>query len=421
MVFDVSLGVGMVVILGLLLRLNFFGREKSVSVDIERLDRQMRDEMARFRQELSDASRVQREEVSQLGKLSNDLVMQQLAQFSVQLLKLIETNDGRLKEMRDMFESRMKILQDDNNKKLEEMRVTVDEKLHLTLEKRLGESFKLVGDRLELVHKGLGEMQTLASGVGDLKKVLTNVKTRGTWGEVQLEALLEQIFTVEQYDKNVRTNPNTRDTVEFAIKLPGKMDGVMWLPIDSKCPQDPYQRMIEAQELGDAVALEVEGKQFEMMIKREAKAIKDKYIDPPHTTDFAILFLPMEGMFAEVLRRRGLHDVLQRDYRVLVAGPTTLGALLNSLQMGFKTLAIEKRSSEVWEVLGKVKTEFMKFGGLIEKTKKKLQEATNSMEVISSKSRNIEGKLSRVEMIDVPGSTVDLGIEEIILIEDEEE
>ena len=335
------------------------------------------------------------------------------------ITSLTESNERRLDGLRDTLEKRLMLLQEDNNRKLEQMRATVDEKLHASLEKRLGESFKLVGERLEQVHKGLGEMQSLAAGVGDLKKVLSNVKTRGTWGEIQLGNLLEQVLTAEQYSANVKTKRNSLDHVEFAIRLPGRTeepDGVVWLPIDAKCPQDLYQRLVEAQELADPVLVEAEAKQLEMMIKREAKGIRDKYLDPPFTTDFGVLFLPIEGMYAEVLRRPGLADVIQREFRVLIAGPTTLSALLNSLQMGFRTLVIEKRSSEVWEILGKVKTEFGQFGMLLDKTKKKLQEATNTIDSVGVRSRAIEKQLRHVESLPV----LDVVTEALPLISEEE-
>lgn len=365
------------------------------------------------RDEWSNETRRNREELQSTLKSFNDSVLKQMADiatlqkhqldaFQNTLKQLSESNNQNLDKMRDTIEKNLKGLQEDNNKKLEQMRATVDEKLQSTLEKRLGESFKLVSDRLEQVHKGLGEMQTLASGVGDLKKVLTNVKTRGTWGEIQLESLLEQLLTPDQYEKNVKIKPKSTEFVEFAVKLPGKdpNDNMpVWLPIDAKFPQETYQHVLTAQEAGDAEAVDVATKQLEMSIKKEARTIRDKYIDPPRSTDFGILFLPTEGLYAEVLRRPGLHESLQRDYRVMIAGPTTLSALLNSLQMGFRTLAIEKRSSEVWKVLGGVKQEFVKFGDILEKTKKKLQEASNTIETAASKTRNIERKLNKVESI----------------------
>lgn len=324
--------------------------------------------------------------------------------LTLQLGQLTESNDRRFGEIRTTIEQRLKDIETNNATKLEEMRRTVDEKLHATLEQRLGESFKQVSDRLEQVHRGLGEMQTLAAGVGDLKKVLTNVKTRGTWGEVQLEALLEQLLTADQYAKNVATVPKSADRVEFAIKLPGRQDpeGVavpVWLPIDAKFPREDYERLIEAQERGDPVAVEEASRALEGRIRAEARAISEKYVAPPHTTDFALLFLPTEGLYAEVLRRPGLTDTLQRDYRVTIAGPTTLTALLNSLQMGFRTLAIEKRSSEVWHVLGAVKTEFGKFGDVLAKTKSQLETVTRSIEAAETRTRMMNRKLRDVEAL----------------------
>jgi DNA recombination protein RmuC len=324
--------------------------------------------------------------------------------LTLQLGQLTESNDRRFAEIRTTIEQRLRDIETNNATKLEEMRRTVDEKLHATLEQRLGESFKQVSDRLEQVHRGLGEMQTLAAGVGDLKKVLTNVKTRGTWGEVQLEALLEQLLTADQYAKNVATVPKSADRVEFAIKLPGRQDpeGVavpVWLPIDAKFPREDYERLIEAQERADPVAVEEASRALEGRIRAEARAISEKYVAPPHTTDFALLFLPTEGLYAEVLRRPGLTDTLQRDYRVTIAGPTTLTALLNSLQMGFRTLAIEKRSSEVWQVLGAVKTEFGKFGDVLAKTKSQLETVTRSIEAAETRTRMMNRKLRDVEAL----------------------
>lgn len=328
------------------------------------------------------------------------------------LSKMAEQIDKKLDELKGAVEAKLTQIQTDNTAKLEEMRKTVDEKLQGTLEKRLGESFKLVSDRLEQVHKGLGEMQTLAVGVGDLKKVLTNVKTRGTWGEVQLGNLLEQILTSGQYEKNVATKAGSADRVEFAIKLPGRdvQDGkTVWLPIDAKFPKEDYERLVEAAEQSDVEAVEQAAKQLESRIKAEAADIHNKYIDIPNTTDFGILFLPTEGLYAEVLRRIGLAESLQRDFRVVVAGPTTLAALLNSLQMGFRTLAIEKRSSEVWTVLGAVKTEFGKFGSVIEKVQKKLQEASNVIDDAVVRKKVVERKLRTVTELPATEATVILG------------
>ncbi|WP_175907372.1 MULTISPECIES: DNA recombination protein RmuC [unclassified Burkholderia] len=325
-----------------------------------------------------------------------------------QLTQLTEANDRRIGEVRATLEQRLKEIETNNAAKLEEMRRTVDEKLHATLEQRLGESFKLVSDRLEQVHRGLGEMQTLAAGVGDLKKVLTNVKTRGTWGEVQLEALLEQMLTPDQYAKNVATVPKSSERVEFAIRLPGRDAGTrdappVWLPIDAKFPREDYERLIDAQERADSVAVEDAARALEARVRMEARTIAEKYVAPPHTTDFALLFLPTEGLYAEILRRPGLTDLLQRDYRVTVAGPTTLTALLNSLQMGFRTLAIEQRSSEVWQVLGAVKTEFGKFGDVLARTKAQLETVTRSIEAAEQRTRVMNRKLKQVEAL--PGET----------------
>ncbi|MDA0226210.1 MAG: DNA recombination protein RmuC, partial [Proteobacteria bacterium] len=310
------------------------------------------------------------------------------------------------RETRETLETRLEKLQQDNNAKLEQMRATVDEKLHATLELRLTESFKQVSERLEQVHKGLGEMQTLAAGVGDLKKVLANVKNRGVMGEVQLAALLEQMLTAEQYGTNVATRPGSNDRVEFAIRMPGRGNAgdEFWLPLDAKLPLEDYERLQLAQDAADIAGVAAAGKALESRIRLEAKTIAEKYVEPPHTTDFALLYLPLEGLFAEVLRRPGLFESLQRDFRVTVCGPTTLSALLNSLQMGFRTLAIEKRSSEVWKVLGMVKTEFGKFGDVLARTKAQLQTVTNSIDQAEVRTRQIERKLKDVEALPTPAT-----------------
>ena len=312
---------------------------------------------------------------------------------------LTKNNEDRLTAVRETVEKRITALQEDNNKKLEQMRATVDEKLQSTLEKRLGQSFKLVSDRLENVYKGLGEMKQLANGVGDLKKVLTNVKTRGTWGEVQCGNLLEQILTKEQFDSQVAILPNKQDRVDFAIKLPGKNEQPVYLPIDSKFPLESYQLLLDAQDRGDLEQITLHSKALEKQILLEAKRIKEKYLCPPHTTDFAILYVPIEGLYAEMLRHPDIQEQLQVKYRIIMSGPNTLAALLNSLQMGFKTLAIEQRSSEVWTILAAVKQEFIKFGDILDKTQKKLQEAGNTIETASRKSRTIERKLRNVESL----------------------
>lgn len=355
----------------------------------DKQDRLIREEFAHSRGDLD----------SSLRNFGN-LVLGRMDNFAVQLSNLTALNEQKMDKLRDTVEQKLTALQEDNNRKLEKMRETVDEKLHATLEQRLGESFKQVSDRLEQVHKSLGEMQTLANGVGDLKKVLTNVKNRGTLGEIQLENLLEQLLTREQYEKNVATRKGSAERVEFAIKLPGRHNddtSCVWLPIDAKFPLEDYQRLVEAWEAGEPNKAEEAAKHLETRIKACAKDIREKYLEPPQTTDFGIMFLPIEGLYAEVLRRPGLFETLQRDYRVIVAGPTVLAALLNSLQMGFRTLAIERRSSEVWQLLGAVKTEFGKFGLVLEKTQKKLQEASNTIEDAGRRSRSIERKLRSVQ------------------------
>jgi DNA recombination protein RmuC len=314
---------------------------------------------------------------------------EQLKQFADVLHKTNALLNGQLEQLRQAVEARLKDLQSDNANKLEVIRKTVDEKLHATLEQRLGESFKLVSDRLEQVYRGLGEMQTLAIGVGDLKRVLTNVKTRGTWGEIQLESLLEQVLTPEQYGKNIKTVPGSHHLVEFAVKLPGRdtNDQPVWLPIDAKFPKEQYERLLDAFDAANIEGVAIAGKALEVAVKLEAKTIAEKYLSPPHTTDFAILFLPTEGLYAEIVKRAGLVDTLQREYRVTVAGPVTLTALLNALQMGFRTLALEKRSSEVWTVLGAVKTEFAKFGDVLAKTRDTLERAARNIESAETRSR----------------------------------
>ena len=365
--------------------------------DIERSERSARDGVAETRNALADEAKRSREELAST------------------LDRLTTSNEKRLDGIRDTVDARLRALQDDNAQKLEQMRATVDEKLQSTLELRLGESFKLVSDRLEQVHRGLGEMQVLAEGVGDLKKVLTNVKTRGTWGEVQLGALLEQVLSPEQYAANVSPKGEGREVVEFAVKLPGQegADDVVWLPIDSKFPVEDYIRLTEAQDAADRDAVEEAAKAMEARVRMCARDIRDKYIAPPKTTDFGVLFLPTEGLYAEVLRRPGLVEALQREYRVCVAGPTTLGAFLNSLRMGFRTLAIQKRSSEVWGVLSGVKAEFSKFGDVLNKVSKKLQEASNVVEKASTRTRVIERKLKNVEALPVAGSELPMLMAEL--------
>ncbi|MDQ5850415.1 MAG: DNA recombination protein RmuC [Pseudomonadota bacterium] len=321
--------------------------------------------------------------------------------ISTQMGSIAGVQNQQSEMLRGAVEQRLERLQQDNSAKLEQMRQTVDEKLHATLEQRLSQSFQQVSERLEQVHKGLGEMRTLAAGVGDLKKVLSNVKTRGVLGEVQLGALLEQLMTREQYETNVATRPDSRERVEFAIKLPGPGGdaGPVWLPIDAKFPLEDYERLQAAQEAGDPLSVEIAAKALEARVRLEARAISEKYLEPPHTTDFGLLYLPFEGLYAEVLRRPGLFEQLQRDWRITLCGPTTLSALLNSLQMGFRTLAIERRSSEVWKVLGGVKSEFGKFAEVLASTKRQLETVANSIDAAETRTRQIERKLKDVEVL----------------------
>lgn len=369
-------------------RLDAFGR----GLDAAALRSDQRIET--LRQTLSDDARKSREEsVAALKGFGEAL--------DARLLTLTQHNAERMNEVRGTLEAKLKELQTDNAAQLERMRETVDEKLKTTLETRLGESFKLVSERLEQVHRGLGEMQTLAQGVGDLKRVLGNVKTRGTFGEVQLGALLEQILSAEQYASNVATLPGSSERVEYAIRLPGSTPGApVWLPIDAKFPREDYERLLDAQDRADAEAAGVAALALERRIRDEARRIREKYIGPPHTTDFALLFLPTEGLYAELIRRPGLFEALQRDYRITLAGPTTLAALLNSLQMGFRTLAIEQRSSEVWQILGAVKNEFGKFGEVLERTQKQIDTVSKSIGAAGVRTRAIERKLRSVETLE---------------------
>ncbi len=366
--------------------------------------KQLREEVGAGLKNVGDSLVKQMGEIAQLQKNQLEAFAGRLEALnqsvSTRLEALNKTTAEQLNSVRDSVANRLRELQEDNTRKLEAMRQTVDEKLQGTLEKRLGESFRIVSERLEQVHKGLGEMQTLASGVGDLKKVLTNVKTRGTWGEIQLGALLEQVLTLDQFARNVATRPGSNERVEFAVRLPGRDgtdDEVVWLPIDAKFPVEDYQRLVDAADRGDAEAVEAAGRQIEQRLRGCARDIHEKYVDPPHTTDFALLFLPTEGLYAEALRRPGLAEALQREFRVVLTGPTTLSALLNSLQMGFRTLAIEKRSSEVWAVLAAVKSEFAKFGEAIDKVHKKLQEASHAVEAAQTRTRAVDRKLRNVQ------------------------
>ncbi len=386
-----------------------------------------------LRREIGDSSRASRQELATSFATFQQTLVQQSAEairtqnaqidafaqqltllqktlsdtLTTQLQSVSESNARRMGEVRETLEKQLAQLQQTNSAKLDEMRQTVDEKLQTTLEARLGESFKQVADRLEQVHKGLGEMQTLAQGVGDLKHLLTNVKARGIFGEAQLSALLEQVFTVDQYAAQVITRRGGKNPVDFAIRLPGRSDNgdPVWLPIDAKFPNEDYERLLDAQQRADVLGAEIAGKALEMRIRVEAKSISEKYIEPPYTTDFAILFLPTEGLYAEVLRRPGLMEVLQRDHRVTLAGPTTLLAMLNSLQMGFRTLALEKRSSEVWQVLGAVKTEFGKFGDILAKVKSQTETVLNTLNSAEQRSRVMGKALRNVEALPEIDST----------------
>jgi DNA recombination protein RmuC len=388
--------VWIILLVGMVLQLAAIGalflRQGGDRDSAERQERRLKEDLAAAREESAQAARGLRAEVATTLKSLSELQKTTLDGLSGQMARLGQTVEMRLAK-----------LQEDNGARLEQMRQTVDEKLQGTLEKRLGESFKLVSERLELVHKGLGEMQSLALGVGDLKKVLTNVKTRGIWGEVQLGNLLEQMLTQDQFLANVACRPGSADRVEYVIRMPGRgdEDQEVWLPIDAKFPREDYERLLEAADRADVEAVELAGRALEARVRQFAKDIASKYINPPQTTDFAILFLPTEGLYAELLRRPGLSDQLQRDFRINLCGPTTLGALLNSLQMGFRSLAIQKRSSEVWQILGAVKTEFGKYGEVLDKVQKKLVEASNSIEDISTRKRAIDRKLRSVDALEV--------------------
>jgi len=421
----------LLVVIALLLRRPQDQTGAQVQQAAERLERELRDELGRsasgtrqellqglaqFQQALAQglqgsnsslaaqalAAREAQDAAAQRSAQAQTEAMQRLSDaMREQLRAMSASSEQRLAEVRHSVEQRLTAIQQDNEKKLEQMRATVDEKLHATLEQRLGESFKQVAERLEQVHKGLGEMQNLARDVGSLNRVLTNVKTRGVFGEVQLAGLLEQVFTPEQYASNVATLPGSTERVEFAIKLPGQRDDgqPLWLPIDAKFPREDYERLLEAQERADAAAAEASAKAIETRLRLEARTIREKYVGPPHTTDFAILFVPTEGLYAEALRRPGLVEGLQREHKVMLCGPTTLLATLSSLQMGFRTLALEKRSAEVWEVLGAVKTEFGKFGEVLAKTKKKLEEASNTIDAAEVRTRAMTRKLKGVEAL----------------------
>ena len=385
-----------------LIKLQGMMLEKSpiTAAQLQEVKKELLSESRESRQELSQSQQqnmqVAAKMLLQAQQGSAEIQDQRLKQLDERFRNFSLSNEQKLNQVRETVEKRLAALQEDNNQKLESMRRTVDEKLQKTLEDRLTQSFKLVNDRLEQVYKGLGEMQTLASGVGDLKRVLTNVKTRGILGEIQLGAILEEILSRDQYEENVAVTKNSSERVEFAIKLPGRGERAVFLPIDAKFPSEDYQRLLDAQEIGNPEGIDAAGKALERTIRGFARTIHDKYIDPPETTDFAIMFLPVEGLYAEVIRR-GLTESLQREYKINIAGPTTMAALLNSLQMGFKTLAIEKRSAEVWNILGAVKTEFAKFETVLDKTRKKLSEANSELDQLAGvRTRKIQSKLQNV-------------------------
>jgi DNA recombination protein RmuC len=392
----------------------------ALQVQNERLERELRNEVAQsavqsrqesmqtltlFQQSLlqqsAEATRTQNQQIDALAQQLALLQKSLTDSLALQVQGLSEANARRLAEMRGTMETQLAQLQQSNSAKLDEMRQTVDEKLQATLQARLGESFKQVAERLEQVHKGLGEMHSLAQGVGDLKHLLTNVKTRGMFGEAQLGALLEQVLAPEQYATQVATRPNDKNRVDFAIRLPGRSDDgqPVWLPIDAKFPNEDYERLLDAQGRADAAAAELAARALEARIKLEAKSIADKYLEPPYTTDFAVMFLPTEGLYAEVLRRPGLMELLQREHRVTLAGPTTLMAMLNSLQMGFRTLALEKRSSEVWQVLGAVKTEFGKFGDVLAKVRNQTQTVLNTLDQAQTRTNVMNRALRQVDAL----------------------
>jgi len=421
-----------ILILSIIIAAKIFGKDQRNTLsDIEKMNSRseslFRDEFSRSRSEQQTQINLIREEIRNSIKIFGEQVNSnlseitklqryQLSEIGKQMENLTTSNEAKLDKLKEKVSEHLNSILEKNDKKLEEMRKTVDEKLHETLEKRLGQSFQIVSERLELVHKGLGEMQTLASGVGDLKRVLTNVKARGTWGEIQLRNIIEQILAPGQFEANVEVRKGSGYRVEFIVKLPGRDENgsdIVMLPIDAKFPIEDYQRMLDMYEQGEIQEFEKFSKSLENSIKGEAKKIHDKYIYPPFTTDFAIMFLPVEGLYAEVLRRPGLTEHLMRDLKIVIAGPTNLAAILNSLQMGFRTLAIEKRSGEVWKLLGSVKTEFKKFGDVLEKTRTKLDQASQTIGEAATRTRVIERKLSGVEELPAAESANMLGINNV--------
>ena len=404
--------LGIIAVLLVIAMIKISSLEKKLAAGSDSAE--IKNEIARSRtetlQNVNSSFQMLGEMISNNMKESAKAQDMRLAELNTRFSNMAVENEQKLDNIRTAMESKIKALTDENSVQLEKMRATVDEKLQKTLEERLSQSFKLVSERLEEVYRGLGEMQNLASGVGDLKKVLSNVKTRGILGEIQLSAILEQVLTKEQYDENVATKKGSSDRVEFAIRLPGDEDGVVYLPIDAKFPADKYSNLADAYEKGDKAQIEACGKALEASIKASAKYIHDKYVDPPATTDFAILFLPFEGLYAEVVRR-GMVEVLQREYKVNIAGPTTMAALLNSLQMGFRTLAIEKHSSRVWDVLGAVKTEFGKFEKTLKKAQERINQANNELDaLIGTRTNVIQRRLRDVTALPEETSSGLLGI-----------
>ncbi|MDZ4182323.1 MAG: DNA recombination protein RmuC [Candidatus Cloacimonadaceae bacterium] len=448
MILEILVGLNLVLSLVVLAIVLISGRKKEgsdalleplkdLAARVDSFEKYLRDDVQRLRNDLLEIGAQSRKEMgasisllTESLKTENASNRQELSKslsdlsesLSRKLQELSATQQTQFDTLRESLEKRMEQIRANNETKLEEMRKTVDEKLHDTLEKRLGESFKQVSERLELVQRGLGEMQSLAKGVGDLKKVLSNVKTRGVMGEIQLDNLLEQLLIPEQYERNFRPNPRRDEHVEFAIRLPGRDDDQkpVYLPIDAKFPIEDYHRLIDAYDNADLAGIEAARKSMVTRIKGCARDIRDKYINPPVTTDFALLFLPVEGLYAEVLRNSGLFEVVQREFQVIIVGPTTIAAILNSLQIGFRTLAIEKRSSEVWKLLSAIKMDFAKFGAVLEKTQKKIQEAGNVIDIAHHRSRQIERKLNRVQEIPVSEATQILDLEELTLEPDED-
>jgi len=401
----IALTVGLVLLLVVVLALLV-----QLMVQLRQARREAQDLRETLRHELTVQARADREEAAQSSdRLSSQLTQSvsalarlqtgQIEGFSRRIEQLTQSNESRLNDVRSTLETRLEALSRDNAQQLARMRETVDEKLQNTLEHRLGESFARVAGQLEQMHRGLGEMQALATDVGDLKRVLTNVKTRGTWGEVQLGSLLSQVLAPAQFSTQVITVPGSNDRVEFAVCLPGSQGATVWLPIDAKFPKEDWERLQQAHDRADAAAAEQAHRALEQRVRTEARRIRDKYLAPPHTTDFGLLFLPTEGLYAEVARRPGLLDDLQRESRIIVTGPTTLAALLNSLQMGFRTLAVEQRTSEVWMLLGAVRTEFSRFGEVLARTRAQLRSVGNSLDAAEVRSRAIERQLRQVESV----------------------